>query len=222
MAGQDDQGQTAANGGAATIPNLQGSINMTATGGALTSFQVGASPATIDWTQGSPPVASAQFSLAHMPRIPMPPPPMVTALNPGENSIPISGDWYSASVSWTYDGESGAATFSSNMGGLPQGPTGWNLVSTVARPQQGNFQIAFACAPTSCLLSFNIMPAEAFMGPQLVLVYVDGDYVGALGNGTQVVIEGKVVTLVVDFRAESFTDLQVGYTLQYQWYPRTA
>jgi hypothetical protein len=217
MTGQGDQGQAAANDGADATPNLQGSINMTATGGALTSFQVGTSPATVDWAQGSPPVASAQFSLAHMPRVPMPPPPMVTDLTPGENSIPVSGNWYSASVVWTYDGDSGAATFSSNMGGLPQGPTGWNIVSAIASPQQGNFQIAFASEPTACLLSFSITPAEAFMGPQLVLVYVDGNYVGALGNGTQVVINGKVVSLVVDFRAESYTDLQVGYTLQYQW-----
>jgi hypothetical protein len=214
MSGQDDQGGTER---AAATPNLQGSINMTATGGAITSFQVGTSSATVDWAQGNPPVASAQFSLAHMPRIPMPPPPMVTDLNPGENSIPISGDWYSASVAWTYDGDSGAATFSSDMGGLPQGPTGWNIISAIASPQQGNFQIAFAAEPTACLLSFSITPAEAFMGPQLVLVSVDGNYVGALGNGTQVVITGKVVNLVVDFRAESYTDLQVGYTLQYQW-----
>jgi hypothetical protein len=217
MTEQNDQGQASASEGAATIPNLQGTINMTATGGALTSFQVGTSPASVDWTQGSPPVASAQFSLAHMARIPMPPPPMVTDLTPGENSIPISGDWYSASVSWTYAGDSGAATFSSNMGGLAKGPTGWNIISAIASPQQGNFQIALAPEPTPCLLSFNITPAQAFMGPQLVLVYVDGEYVGALGNGTQVVINGSVVTLVVDFRAESFTDLQVGYTLQYQW-----
>jgi hypothetical protein len=215
MTGQDDQAQAGED--AAATPNLQGSIDMTATGGALTSFQVGTSPAAVQWSQGSPPVASAQFGLAHMPRIPMPPPPMVTDLTPGENSIPFYGDWYSASMVWTYEGDSGAATFSSKMGGLPQGPTGWNIVSAIASPQQGNFQIAFAAEPTSCLLSVTVTPAEAFMGPQLVLVYVDGNYVGALGNGTQVVINGKVVNLVVDFRAESYTDLQVGYTLQYQW-----
>jgi hypothetical protein len=215
---QDDQGQAPAAEGAATTPNLQGNIYMTTNGGTLASYQLGTSPASVDWTQGSAPVANAQFILAHAPRSPIPPqPPMVTNLKPGENSIPFWGDWYSASVSWTYDGESGAATFSSNMGGLPLGPTGWNIISAIASPRQGNFQIAFASEPTSCLLSLAVTPAEAFMGPQLVLVYVDGTYVGALGNGTQVVINGKVVSLAVDFRAESYSDLDVGYTLQYQW-----
>ncbi|HYE29236.1 MAG TPA: hypothetical protein VEA61_13530 [Allosphingosinicella sp.] len=203
--------------GAATIPNLQGSIYMSATGGSHTSAQVGGSPAAVDWTQGPSRVSTAQFILAHMPRVPPPPPPLITDLTVGDNSIPIFGSWYSAAVTWTYAGDTGAATFSWKMGGLPTGPTGWNLVSDIIGPQKGNFDIAFATQPTSCLLSFQVTPSQAFMGPQTVLVYVDGQYVGALADGTQVVIKGTVVTIGVDFRAESFTDLQVGYTLQYQW-----
>ena len=147
----------------------------------------------------------------------MPPPPSVTDLAVGQNSIPIFGDFSSASVSWTYGGDAGAATFAWTMGGQPVGPTGSTYVSEAIGPQKGNFEIAFADVPTSCLLSFQVNPSQAFIGPQLVLVYVDGEYVGALADGTSVVINGKNLTLALDFRAESFTDLQVGYTLQYQW-----
>jgi hypothetical protein len=217
MMDQSNENESGAGQGTASIPNLQGSISLNATGGSHSANQVGQSPASVDWTQGSTPVASAQFSLAHMARIPMPPPPQVTDLTAGENSIPIFGDFSSASVSWTYGGDSGAATFAWGMGGLPVGPSGSTYVSEAVGPQKGNFQIAFADAPTSCLLSFQVNPSQAFIGPQLVLVYVDGEYVGALADGTSVVIEGKSLTLAVDFRAESFTDLQVGYTLQYQW-----
>ena len=217
----EEYGQEQVGGGGTgsdPIPNLQGNISMTATGGSHTANKVGQSPASVDWTQGSPPVASAQFSLARMPRPPVPPPPQVTDLAPGENSIPILGDWSSASVSWTYGGgDGGASTFAWTMGGLPVGPSGSTYVSEAVGPQKGNFQIAFAEEPTSCLLSFQVNPSQAFIGPQLVLVYVDGDYVGALADGTSVVIHGKVLTLAVDFRSESYTDLQVGYTLQYQW-----
>lgn len=204
-------------GDAVSIPNLQGSISLTATGGFHSVNQVGQSPASVDWTQGSPATASAQFTLAHLPRAPVTPPPSVTDLSAGENSIPIFGDWYSAAVSWTYGGDAGATTFAWTMGGLPVGPSGSSYVSEPVGPQKGNFQIAFADEPTSCLLSFQVTPSQAFMGPQLVLVYVDDVYVGALADGTSVVINGKNLTLALDFRAESFTDLQVGYTLQYQW-----
>lgn len=204
-------------GGSDQIPNLQGSISMTATGGSHTASQVGQSPASIDWTQGSPPLASARFTLARMPRPPVPPPPQVTDLVPGENSVPIIGDWSSASVSWTRSGGDGAGTFAWSMGGLPAGPSGSTYVSEAVGPQKGNFRIAFADEPTSCLLSLQVAPSQAFMGPQLILVYVDGNYVGALADGTSVVIHGKVLSLAVDFRSESYTDLQVGYTLQYQW-----
>ncbi len=202
----------------APIPNLQGSIYMTATGGSHTRFQVGESPVSLDWTQGTPPLLSAQFVMAHQPRVPPPPPPQTTDLAPGDNSIPFFGFWYSAAVDWTYSGDTGAATFSWTMGGLPTGPTGWNVVSDILGPQKGNFQIACAAEPTSWLLSFNITPSQGFIGPQLVLVYVDGEYVGAFADGTQVVIKGSVVNLSIDFRGESeTTELQVGYTLQYQW-----
>jgi hypothetical protein len=203
---------------APSIPNLQGNIYMAPTGGSHTTFQVGESPASVEWTQATPPIASAQFSLAHMARVPPPPPPQVTALAPGQNSIPYFGSWYSAGVDWTYSGDAGAATFSWSMGGLPTGPGGSSIVSDVVGPQKGDFQIAFAAKPTSCLLSFNITPSQAFMGPQLVLVYVDGQYVGALADGTQVVITGTDLSLSIDFRGESeTTEVQVTYTLQYQW-----
>lgn len=203
---------------ATSIPNLQGNIYMAPTGGSHTTFQVGESPASVDWVQASPPVASGQFSLAHMARVPPPPPPQVTDLAPGDNSIPFFGSWYSAGIDWTYSGGAGAATFSWTMGGLPTGAGGWSIVSDVVGPQKGDFQIAFATEPTSCLLSFNITPSQAFMGPQLVLVYVDGQYVGALADGTSVVIKGSVLGLSIDFRGEAeSTELQVGYTLQYQW-----
>jgi hypothetical protein len=214
----DPNEQAATGAGADPIPNLQGNISMTATGGFVSTYKVGQSPATVDWAQGTPPIASAQFIVARMPRIPMPPPPLATNLAPGENSIPILGNWWSASVSWTYSGNSGAGTFSSNMGGLPVGPSGSNIVADIVEPQKGDFQIAFADEPTSCLLSFQISPSKgSFRGPELVLVYVDGQYVGAFADGTQVVIKGSVLGLGVDLRGESFTAVQIGYTLQYQW-----
>lgn len=218
MMDQSNDNETATGPGADAIPNLQGSISLTATGGSHTANQVGQSPASVDWTQGSTPVASAQLILAQRPHPPITPPPQITDLSPGENSIPLFGNFYSASVSWTYGGGGeGSATFAWSMGGLPVGPSGSTYVSEAIGPQKGNFDIAFADTPTSCLLSFQVNPSQAFMGPQLVLVYVDGDYVGALADGTSVVITGKVLTLAVDFRAESYTEVQVGYTLQYQW-----
>ena len=217
MSDERSSDQVSGSEGAASTPNLQGSIYMTATGGSHTSAEVGQSPANVDWTQGSPPLAGAQLTLAQRPHIPVPPRPQVTDLSPGENSIPFFGDEDTASVSWTYSGDSGAATFAWSTGGLPTGPTGSNIVSEVIGPQKGSFQIAFAAEPTSCLLSFQVTPSQAFMGPQLVLVYVDDQYVGALADGTQVVVKGSVLRLEVDFRSESFTDLQGGYTLQYQW-----
>lgn len=213
----DPNEQVCADAGADPIPNLQGNISMTGTGGFVSTYRVGDSPATIDWAQGSPPVASAQFVLAHMPKMPPPPQPQTTDLSPGENSVPIFGNWWSASVGWTYSGDSGAATFSLNMGGLPTGPSGSNLVAEIVGAQKGNFDIAFAAEPTSCLLSLQISPSQAFIGPETVGVYVDGEYVGSFPDGTVVVIKGSVLTFNVDFRAESFTEIQVGYTLQYQW-----
>ena len=199
------------------LPNLQGSISMTATGGFHTANQVGQSPATVEWTQGSAPIASAQFSLAHMPRIPMPPPPQITDLTPGENSIPFFGSWSSASVTWTYSGDSGAGTFAWGMAGLPVGASGSTYVTEVVGPQKANFDIAFADAPTSCLFSIRITPSQGFMGSETVGIYVDGNYFGSLADGSVVVITGKVLTLQVDFRSETIPDYQVGYTLQYQW-----
>jgi hypothetical protein len=202
---------------ASYIPNLQGNIYMTPTGGSHTTFLVGQSPAAVDWTQGATPLASAQFGLAHQPRIPMPPPPQITALNPGQNSIPLFGSWYSASVEWTYAGASGAGTFSWGTAGLPTGAGGANIVSNIVGAQQGVYEIAFGAQPTACLLSFNITPSQGFMGPNLVLVTVDGQYIGALADGTSVVINGTVLSLTIDFRGDTVTQLQVGYTLQYQW-----
>lgn len=214
----NSSGQVSGSEAAEPIPNLQGTIYMSPTGGSHTSFQMGESPVSLDWTQGTPPLASAQLVLAHMARVPPPPPPQTTPLTPGDNSVPFFGSWYSASVGWTYAGDTGAATISWSMGGLPTGPTGSNIVSDVLGPQKGDFQIAFAAKPTTCLLSFNITPSQAFMGPQLVLVYVDGEYVGALADGTQVVITGTDLSLSIDFRGESeATEVQVTYTLQYQW-----
>lgn len=200
------------------VPNLQGNISLTATGGFHAVYQVGQSPASVDWAQGSTPVASAQLSLGQRMHPPITPPPQVTDLTVGENSVPIYANVTNASVGWSY-GESGdgAATFTWGMGGLPVGPSGSTYVSEAISARQGSFQIAFADTPTSCLLSFQVSPSQAFMGPQLVLVYVDGNYVGALADGTSVVITGKVLTLAVDFRAESYSEVQVGYTLQYQW-----
>lgn len=209
--------QEAAGAGTDPIPNLQGNISMTATGGYLSTFKVGQSPATVDWVQGSPPIASAQYSLAHMPRIPMPPPPLITDLSPGVNSVPAADNWWSATVGWTYSGDSGAGTFSLAMADVPAGPSGSNLVGEIVGSQKGNFNIAFASEPTSCLLSLQITPSQAFMGPETVGVYVDGQYVGSFPDGTSVVIKGSLLTFNVDFRAESFTEIQVGYTLQYQW-----
>jgi hypothetical protein len=213
----DQTEQAAPGAGADPISNLQGNISMTATGGYMSTLRVGESPATVDWVQGSPPIASAQFSLAHMPRIPMPPPPLITNLSPGVNSVPAGTDWWTASVDWTYGGDSGAGTFSLNMADVPAGPGGSNLVGQIVGAQKGNFDIAFASEPTSCLLSLQITPSQAFMGPETVGVYVDGQYVGSFPDGTVVVIKGSVLTFNVDFRAESFTEIQVGYTLQYQW-----
>ena len=203
--------------GATFIPNLQGSIYMTPGGGSQTTFLVGQSPATVDWTQGATPLASAQFGVGHQPRIPMPPPPQITPLNPGQNSIPLFGSWYNASVEWTYAGDTGAGTFAWGTAGLPTGAGGANIVSNVVGAQQGVYEIAFAAQPTACLLSFNITPSQGFVGPNLVLVTVDGQYIGALADGTQVVINGTVLSLTVDFRGDTVTELQVGYTLQYQW-----
>lgn len=214
---QSNDTQVGAGQDADYIPNLQGNISLTATGGSHSTTQIGQSPVGVDWVQGSTPVASAQLSLGQRMRPPITP-PMVTDLNVGENSIPIFGNSTSAWVSWTYGaGGEGAATFNWGMGGLPVGSSGTTYVSEATSAQQGSFQIAFADTPTSCLLSFQINPSQAFMGPQLVLVYVDGNYVGALADGTSIVITGKVLTLSVDIRAESYTEVQVGYTLQYQW-----
>lgn len=193
---------------------VQGNITLQPDQGGHTSFSVGSSPATVDFQQGTPPVAGATFSLRHRPRIPMPPPGPVTPLTPGENDIPFFGSFGNATLWWTCSADGGAATFSWKMAGLPVGPNGWSFVSAPASAQQGEFQIVATAEPATWLLTLSVTAEQK----PIVLVYADGNYLASLSDGDNIVVTGRTVALAIDARTGTpeLQTVSVAYTLQSQ------
>ena len=133
---------------AALAQNIGWSITMNpAEGGhSAQAFGLGGGLEHVDWTQGSPGLASAEMIILGRPFIPVTR-PLILPISPGASHYPGPIN-FGAGIGWSYGEGGGEATF-----GWDVDSGNWQLKDQVQSPNQGLFELANAHGGISGLLS---------------------------------------------------------------------